>query len=60
MHASEHDTASALPGSGQAHHAAGVPLDLDQIQGNVIGFLKDHQTFLFLRFTDNRQAKVRR
>src|SRR5690349_16685225 len=29
------------------------PLDLDQIQGNIIGFQKDYQTFLFLRFPEN-------
>src|SRR4051794_28509564 len=33
-------------------------LDLDQIQGNIIGFLKDHQYFLFLRFPNGRTSAV--
>src|SRR3954453_12055121 len=37
---------------------AETPLDLHQIQGNIIGFLKDHQYFLFLRFPDGRTRAV--
>ena len=35
-----------------------TPLDLDQIQGNLIGFQKDVQCFLFLRFPKQSQAKA--
>jgi Dyp-type peroxidase family len=36
----------------------GYPLDLNQIQGNVLGgFNKDYQTFLFLTFTDKAAAR---
>lgn len=34
-----------------------IPLDLDQIQGNIIGFNKDYQTFLFLRFPTGERAR---
>src|SRR5690242_19800448 len=37
-----------------------TPLQLDQIQGNIIGFNKDHQTFLFLRFPQGGETAVRR
>jgi Dyp-type peroxidase family len=34
-------------------------LDLDQIQGNILaGFNKDHQSFLFLKFTDQTRARA--
>lgn len=34
-------------------------LDLDEIQGNVLaGFLKDHQTFVFVRFPDSEPDRA--
>ena len=59
MHAIEHAVASATNGTGQAPIDADM-LHLDQIQGNLIGFNKPFQTFLFLRFPLDRQAEVRR
>jgi hypothetical protein len=42
-----------------AQGSADLPLrDSDEIQGNILaGFLKDHQTFIFLRFPDATRAK---
>jgi Dyp-type peroxidase family len=37
---------------------AGPPLDLSQIQGNVLaGFNKDHQTLIFLRFPEGTESR---
>src|SRR4051812_11355490 len=41
-----------------AREPTDTPLMLDDIQGNIIGFLKDHQYFLFLRFPDGRTPAV--
>src|SRR5205823_11608188 len=39
----------------RASRSASTSLALDQIQGNIVGFLKDYQTFLFLRFPDDQE-----
>lgn len=51
--------ATAVAGTTPAGaNAPGYPLNLKQIQGNILGgFNKDHQTFLFLRFGDKQSAR---
>jgi deferrochelatase/peroxidase EfeB len=51
-------TVAAVAADPAAMAAPGYPLDLNQIQGNILGgFNKDFQAFLFLRFNDNKQAR---
>ncbi len=51
-------TVAALGAERAAKAGPGYPLDLDQIQGNILGgFNKDHQSFLFLRFTQKKSAR---
>ena len=51
-------TVAAVTATPAAMAAPGYPLDLGQIQGNILsGFNKDFQTFLFLRFVDKKQAR---
>ncbi len=51
-------TAAAVNADRVATAAPGYPLNLGQIQGNILGgFNKDFQTFLFLRFTDQAAAR---
>ena len=51
-------TAAAVNADPAAMAAPGYPLDLGQIQGNILGgFNKDFQTFLFLRFADRKLAR---
>jgi len=51
-------TAAAVNADPAAMAAPGYPLDLNQIQGNILGgFDKDCQTFLFLRFADKKSAR---
>lgn len=51
-------TQAAVTAGRAAVAAPGYPLDLDDIQGNILGgFNKDFQSFLFLRFTDAASAR---
>jgi Dyp-type peroxidase family len=55
------DVVSARPLAG-ARAPTEMPargLHLDQIQGNIVGFQKDYQAFLFLRFPDGQRDVVR-
>ncbi len=51
-------TLAAVNADLAAMAAPGYPLDLNQIQGNILGgFNKDYQSFLFLRFADKKSAR---
>lgn len=53
-------TSTAIKTDERGRDEVHVPMDLDQIQGNIAGFNKDFQTFLFLRFPDGEQAETTR